>query len=393
MFHLYLAFLLVGICLVPAAYAGISTNGGAFTEDQNNVWNLGDRPVPYCVEVHPDFPLSNQEVESVIRESIDNWRAFFVKYGLDKLKFSSLTGNDARGLSLNFQRTDECSTNETIQFKIGVMGKLVDRALDSGGHAGLGLAIRQTFDHATYRNGGIVWIRNWPFDRASFKHMVLHELGHIFGMEHDSVHVMDAKVADRILDCVATPELLGRIETPTWPYKFINNETIDFTFIGRKAEKSEPNYLLTALTNEFGFNTDHSHKLSLLPRRLSPPFYGWKLTLEIQELQTLRTIRLQGLFRASLPRYNSWDGMRGPVLYTTYYCPHCGPNGARKLRHLDPESGDMEAPGVFIREDQPSNVYPAVIDIKKGLSLQVFIPSESDWWSTIHYLGTYYLNP
>ena len=366
------------------SFAGISTNGGNLTSDQNNVWYLGDKPVRYCIENHPRFPLNLKESQALVRESIDDWIQFFKKYGLDKMSFDDLKNHGSAKLSLNFIEVPCDNDPELLRFQLGTDQPSIKESLsiDSRQNA-LAMSIRKDYNHETYRNGGIVWIRNWSFNKAEAKHLLLHELGHVFGMQHDSIHVMDSQVADNIR-IRKNSKFLGMIESPTWIYRLNPKDTIDFTANGRVKGNLEPNFLLLLLRDVFGFERENNHSLSLHVESAEGPYPSWNLKVELTEDETGKKVEMQGNFMQVVVAGSKIAGSQGPTLYTEWQCTNCKENGRHFQKHLDTRPSGLEATGSFTYKGV---TYPAILENRKGILLRIFITGKNLWWTNQNYFG------
>jgi len=366
-------------------YAGISTNGGNITTDQDNVWYLGDKPINYCIERSPAFSLNTNESRELVRESINDWLRFFQKYGLDQMEFNSLKDGMSLKLSLQFNELDKCNDDpELLRFELGASDSDVRRALalDNQVNA-LALAIRQDYNHETYRNGGRIWIRNAYLEKEQIKHLVLHELGHIFGMAHDSVFVMDTEVADNIRT-KTHQQFFGKIESPGWVYDLNSGDEINITAGGRVGKEAEPNFILLGFTDIFSFNRKNSHEARLKVDRGSSPFPMWDAKLTFREVESNRTIEMKGKLLFSEAYHDNIRGNKGPVLYTDWHCSTCK-SGSHYRRQLDPRPIGIESSGRFIYNGV---AYPAILENRKGLLLRVFITSSTLWWTTQKYFSS-----
>ena len=209
------------IIVSPIAFAGISTNGSVLTLEENNVWFLGSKPIEYCIENNNRVPTT--KIREIVRTSIRQWQQFFKKYELDKKEFQNLAGFRNLKVALQMHEVATCTKpSEQLRFLFGVETNEVFQALAKDEGA-LALATRGDYDHVTYRNGGQIYVGSFENDAVKIHQMVLHELGHIFGMAHDSVSVMDSRLAYQILERRSPPPSFGVIETPRWPYRALAN--------------------------------------------------------------------------------------------------------------------------------------------------------------------------
>lgn len=368
------------------SYAGISTNGGSLTKDQNNVWYLGDQTVRYCVEHDSTSPIVQDEVRQLIRHAINDWKDFFKKYQLDQLAFDNLKNHSQLKLSLKFEEQKSCDEDpELLRFIFSdevpylKSGITIDEIKNS-----LALAIRSDYNHKTYRNGGVVWIRDVPLTKRQLKHLLLHELGHIFGMEHDSVYVMDTHVADQIVKTNYSA-LHGFIESPTWVYRLRPGDIIDFSSNGHMDTSYESNFLLSLFKIVFNFDNPNHHSAQLFVENAYGGSSTWKMNMQFVEAETSRTVQMQGDFLHAEINHNDTKGRRGPVLYTNWYCQSCEPDGTQYRRYLDPYPSILEATGSF---KYNNIVYPAILENRKGILLRIFITDHQTWWTSQNYFSS-----
>lgn len=381
----FLPFLLCCLWIIfgiSPASAGIFTNGGEFSKDQDNVWFLGPEPVEYCVETDKLFGLRPEQTRPIVREALSDWIEFFKKYGLDRMQFHDLTGGRSLGLSLNFTEVERCEPGKA-QLRI-LLGKETPQTIDIQRTRtnALGFAFRGDYDHQAYRTAGGIFIRRWNFDPLTFKHLMLHELGHVFGMKHDSVAVMSEKVADRLVMGGYDRYFFGKIETPTWLYR-LTGQTLDFTAGGRMSGKYEPNFVLPFLRDIFGFTRDGHHSLKLRVEALPPPMRQWKVTLEAEEFGTGMRAEMTGRFFVRESDGAGWKGVSGPNLYTPWEKGTCD-ELLNTRRALDGRHAEWEADGIFEFQGQ---TYPAILEARPGTMLRIFIPQKKIWWSTENYIG------
>ena len=207
---------------------GWSSGGGGFHRGVNNIWYLGDRSVQYCIGSDPSYPLELEKLEEMVKQGLNEWGNFFKKYKLDK---ESVSLNFSRRFvpliqkklkpSLKFEYIGVCpkdnqKINERLHFLFGVKHKVVESFKKVSSENSLGLAIRKKYNHSTLRNGGLIWISSDLKGEKRIKHLLLHELGHVFGMRHDSVFVMNEDVAYELRDNESLgPEYFGKIESPS----------------------------------------------------------------------------------------------------------------------------------------------------------------------------------
>ena len=367
---------------LPARAGGSSAHGGDLDRDQDNVWFLGDEPVEYCILRKDDYPLTLAQLEASAGQALDQWRAFFAKYGLDKRSFQGLADGSSRGLALTFHRVDACTHPESqLQLAFDVRNELVeDHRPDDD--SSLGVAVRGAYDHRTYRTGGVVWIARFTDDPVKLQHLLLHELGHVFGMAHNTVWVMDDTVARRLTNPYESKDpALGSIESPAWPFQLRPGETLTFSY---RYGAAAPNYILPgALSDLLGLSSHDffgKHQLSVIYQPAfepgsEAPFGRKTFTLRIDR-PGLPETRLAGVFDLAFKRG------AGPVLYTRWRSAD-GSAPQFDKRYLLDDVIPVPASGYFTAAD--GTRIPAVLSTHWGPVLRLFIPATGAWWNTESY--------
>ena len=380
LFTFALAFLISNVAL-----AGTFTNGSDFTSDNENVWFLGLEPIEYCIERSPQFRIPHDRAREIVREAFADWRAFFIKYGLDQLKFEGIAKGRSLGIAIDAKEVAACTKPATqVRFLFGV-DSLESLDARRSHPSALALSIRGAYDHTTFRNGGQLWFRNWlDWNETKLKHIVLHEIGHVFGMPHDSVYVMEKQAADFAALLASTDRTLGQIESPTWPYRLRAGDTVDFTTDGRKDKRFEPNFLLVFIQNLLGFERDGWHSVQLRARDADTAVPMWKLDVTFRERGTGKELTLGGQFFIRGEPIRSPKGLRGPELYTRYDCRNCASGTHMDLHYLDPLPSGLEAEGSFTHP-VTKVVYPAILDDRKGAFLRIFVTERKQWWTVDNY--------
>ena len=378
----------IAFSIATESVAGISTNGSTVIKDQHNVWFLGDAPVEYCVEVADDFSADREAAKLIVREALDDWRRFFAKYQLDQMLFPMLRDGRSLGLSLVFIEIEKCQKPaEQVRFIFGSIDEDVKAALvlEEGAVA---LAARHEYDHRSYRNGGLIFLRDKGLAREEIKHLVLHELGHVFGMAHDSVHVMHERTAEMILQLKMPKSLLGQIESPTWPYRLEHGSVIDFTAAGMRVNGFEANTLLVYLGELFGFARAGTHSAQLVAKESRGARTIWEMSLVFAERETGKQVRMDGFFGIRPMVSDKVRGIQGPSLYTQWPCDFCGSSGVlSQRRYLDTRPSRLEADGYFKLDGL---VLPASLEHRAGTLLKIFVPNRG-WWRSDGYATSHHL--
>lgn len=376
-------FLFMTVILSAAAHARSSAHGSDLERDQDNVWFLGEQPVSYCIQRHPKYPFSETELASIVDEGIAHWLAFFKKYNMDQAQYKNFADGIPRGLSLQFQRQESCA-KASLQFLFGVTNALVQFHRPDESHA-LGVAIRGSYDFTHYRNPGVIWIQNFSSDRRKVLHIVLHELGHIFGMRHDTVWVMDSDVANILRDKrTGRDPAIGMIESPAWKYNLREGDELEFTYRGEPdpatGMRFYSTYFLSIGRKLFRLQgANHSLKIKFVPefdkKDSELPFKTKFFQLILQTPEDGERI-FKGKFEPMVLQ----EG--GPSLYAPWKEAHGGVRyerrGLIRASFADPANGYFEVFGEKI---------PAVIKYEKGPVLGLFMNGQEGslwWWSSIY---------
>jgi hypothetical protein len=263
-------------------------SGGDTQHEVDNIWFMGRKPVRYCIKISDTNEFSRSEIQRLVKESLSEWQAFFRKYrissrplAVDVEKFKiNLSNGKAPLLSTNFVEFD-CSAEslETIDPKdklylfFGVENSLIKIYKKLNTENALGLALRKKYNHKSNKNGGFVWIKEFEKSSESkLKHMILHELGHIFGMKHDSVFVMSNDVAEELEEGeLYSEEYFGEIESDSWKYRYLPSEKIVLTSSkGRKFKDREDFVFEEGLEGDLEQGNTHGSFLRKIKRPKKP---------------------------------------------------------------------------------------------------------------------------
>jgi hypothetical protein len=365
--------------------AGWSSNGADYARDQNNPWFLGTSQVKYCIRASTGHKLPVAELTAISQETISDWQTFFRKYGLDVFHIGDgnypLTFLDGkpRPLDTNFVLVPDCHAEQgDIEIFFGLQNSIITDAIQQGGHHGAGLAVRSDYDHATFRNGGYVWIDDFSADRNKVKHMLLHEIGHVFGMKHNSVAVMDEKIADWLFNPAYDTAGLGLIENSYWKYRLDNGESLQFFVSPVSKPKADAegyvssSSILPSLRELMGIPAGSRFKADLIFLRFAAPLsiYYYQLRINTHDNLTPKVFDLR-LREASNQHYDQW----AQGVYTKWLDKNSNEKFDQVLLDLNLSPRTMIGSITVGAQNMA-----ATLNLETGVELRVFEPTLGNWW-------------
>ncbi|WP_141730740.1 hypothetical protein [Oligoflexus tunisiensis] len=356
---------------------GWSGNGGGLYQVNDNVWYLGSEAIRYCVRVGEGFPLPAADVEEMIRRGFRTWQQFFSRYQIGSPStLNGLLPGYFPHMTL-VSREVACADKPELEFYIGLDNEELRLYRSLNESDGYGLALRRSYDHARHRQQGYVWIPAFSQDARKIEHMLLHELGHIFGMKHDTVFVMDRHVAltlKKITNADAAYAFLGKVEADFWPFDMMTGSQIALMPEAQTPGCSTGSFSLGYVP----YNFHPRPPMRLVPcarlhlqRNSEALANNFQLNMTNENGQWLQTIF--GTFQMleagdDLPMVpgtlSTWQNVpRTPMQWV--FVPYA-------LRNMHTQLSGYFIVGM-IR-------YPARISWKRGLSLEIFIPDQARWW-------------
>jgi len=388
---------------------GWSGNGGGSRDESDNIWFIGNSPIKYCLAKSPNFPLKGAALKEIIDASITKWMKFFKSYellnnnlagGFEHPRMNMLQFPDGlnRKMSSNFSYTNDCD-EARLQFLFGLENKVITNYKKFASDHPYGLAVRQKYDHKNFAHKGIIWIDQFSSDKKEIEHIVLHELGHIFGMKHDSVPVMDENLTSLL---GKKPEFisgfLGKIEADSWTYGLKKDRPIVMTSTKgmrprrRRIENGQteklcgdnPTYTANRkiprkVLKGLNLNRRDCHKLSLTylgdvgeRRRAIKTF-----TLEIEELYSKRKAIFKGYFRMTEGSRPKFEGP-GVVTKLNIKKPLGNTRSTFNKLTLEKKPSMLPLTGTF---NLGREAFAAKMTQNKGLVIELFIPEAKAWWT------------
>jgi hypothetical protein len=211
-----------------------SSGGGEILEHAQNPWfikipevstNFPQKPITYCVEVGPDFPITERQIEALVAESIVWWRREFSNAHLpiNKVVIGSQLNEIKVYVNTDMIFKETCDESIDIAFQFGWLSQYQQQELENlkvDLTRYIALSIRT--DYSTQLRGkGFIYIspdrgpmafrgvnimpNAWTERDPQFtklKAVVQHELGHVFGLAHgaDGGAIMDARFPEKVVD-------------------------------------------------------------------------------------------------------------------------------------------------------------------------------------------------
>lgn len=400
---LIISFLFFYSMQVLSAEGGWSGNGGGSLSEADNIWFIGDKEINYCLKISDDYPLDKETITNLIENNISKWKEFYSKYdlldkklaqGYNRATLNTVHFHDGlnRGVNFNFQYKDDCK-EARLTFLFGLETKLVKAYKYLTENHPYGLAIRQKYDHKNYAHQGVIWIDNFSTDEKEISHVLLHELGHMFGMKHNSVHIMDENLGRLVGETRQfNSQFLGVIESDSWSYRILKEVPLVMTskrgFFPAQAisdtatpalcgdKNFSPNSTIPApIRLALGLGTMDCHKLTIINLGKVGHKNSYKFSLE--ELFSKKTKSFLGFLRGTI---GIKPELIGPSVVTDVR--RLTPAGLffktkRKLT-LEKEATYKQLTGVLADKETK---YPVKLSFYKGPIIEIFVPKAHMWWT------------
>lgn len=214
------------LLFIATAQAGTMTSSGTESRPltSNNPWYVGEETVRYCIQADSSFSVNIRDASAQIMEAIEDW-LMTLKSLRPETGLSDFAAGKARRWATRFKAV-QCTANHELTFRLGLPSEAVKTALGSDLKFFAGLALRESFDDATGRTSGTVWlasdigetrfqgatrVKKFWLEGSNLYNVLLHELGHVMGFPHTKNTVLDEAWPGEILSIEAQDPLAKRI--------------------------------------------------------------------------------------------------------------------------------------------------------------------------------------
>lgn len=200
--------------VAPPNPAGTVTSGGGLIYgSMGNPWFMDDQPSPtWCTVIdRENFGISIENAEAHIKSALKEWEPVT---GITFTKTNCNESTDLRFLLGVLSEQDSLDANSIKSFAKHLLGESA------------GLAVRTHYDEATMRGRGFIYIapetgplkiqaseivrHPWQiFGGKIFRVAVMHELGHVFGLQHS--HEGDDLMGSRTIEYLLSKKVYVEI--------------------------------------------------------------------------------------------------------------------------------------------------------------------------------------
>jgi len=178
-----------------ALTAGWTSSGGELASDAHNPWWIQNtETVRYCIAVDAaTVSVDADAIDASLQLAIGYWKAQFDGDGPVKVvtqTFERVACNAGGEIALHIQAGEGTLDELQRAFLAGHLDKIV------------GIAVRTAYDRVNLRGAGFVYLRGdgdnyqqWR-RRQQLTRVLVHELGHVFGLSHVDFSIMDERAPE-----------------------------------------------------------------------------------------------------------------------------------------------------------------------------------------------------
>ena len=236
---------ILGLLVSTQAFGGWASGGGKIHRDSMNPWFLQNvKTVYYCIDIdEANFGVTHEVASKAIKWAFEQWEKGFA-IAEDDYYSDGETLEPYGQLRIATQRFFEMSCELHMDFDLRFqLGTLTPQqmAVFDDPHDYVGVAFREKYDLERLRGRGFVYLAptNGPLkpnlenlhpyawskhDNFALKHVLLHELGHIFGFAHRKQSVMDEMIPELIVNKGYLDFLNG--ENLSWMHHYLSTQRL-----------------------------------------------------------------------------------------------------------------------------------------------------------------------
>jgi Putative peptidase family len=203
-------FVLVSVSflsLTQSVFAATGVDNGVDKEDlaRNSAWFLGDAPIKYCIEVDSEkLGIQASEAEQSLQRALSAWKKYLktrIEYTGKPKQNSSGSGFKEPYVSVDFSFDAACEEKTDLRFLFATSSPEINKALKRFVNPNA-YALRTQYSLNAGRGKGFVWVAPSGTNKIDWKKpkvlqtVLMHEIGHIFGIGHIPNTVMREDLAD-----------------------------------------------------------------------------------------------------------------------------------------------------------------------------------------------------
>jgi len=201
----FLKYISIVFVVVAAQGAFAGHEGGNGTDnsraEDGSAWFLGEgNTIKYCLEATADFGLSQQAAGVEIRAAFSTWAQYIQDKKVNQSPFPTALTIAHKTLEMT-----ACDGTEDLKFELGFDDDEIKK-FKSKYENPTAFAERVQYDKKAGWGKGIIWVSKarvvdpnmgfpeWTDDKL-LRAILLHELGHVYGVEHIQGTIMDSNLS------------------------------------------------------------------------------------------------------------------------------------------------------------------------------------------------------